>query len=581
MEEIKILICGNYEKEKIKVYIENMNIDLNLDLIIKDLSKDTNNQNIEYYISLINNIEYFNVFILNFDKKEDIFDFFKSFNSEEYGITNECYPFFLINENILAKPEAKEFIVDLNKSKENEYKIKLGNILFYNEVESNDFQYIILNIYNCYRQDSKKLKDDNDSKETINILLIGVKNAGKSYLINKLLGETRALSMENHYTTKLTEYRHRKFPLVFYDIAGFNENEDDEINNLNSKIEEFNKIYKNLKKKIHVILYVIDCNSVRILQNKEKELIQNIFQINIPLFIIGQKAKITNKTNFIRKLKVELASFPQDYKEKIDNITNNKIFCLDNSKESYTDLLEQIYLEFYKYKEINDDIINSYSNLDDEELINNSISENFIRPNDEDKNDVLYIYSNYVKKSIFFNSFIESLKDVYDNVTQIKQRYLSQYYFIKSLDPNVLNNEIEGELQKIFSKEDLEKIYKIIREQQNDLNNRGQDIYQLKYYYGVGGLLSGITIPLAIFLTPFCWFALPVIGAIDVALLNKRDNKTKSIINQNIEHFYNKFEWKYILINLKLIKEKAENYNNAIKEFNNFVGDFKKNDFFD
>ena len=199
MEEIKILICGNYKKEEINKTIRKLNSDLLLDIIIKDCSNNTHNQNIEYYISLINNIEYFNAFILNFSKKNDIFEFFKSFNSEEYGITNECYPFFLINKNTLSKLETNKFINDLNQSKENEYKFKLGNILFYNElegIEKKDFQSIILNIYNCYRQDSKKYIEENNSKETINILLIGLKNAGKSYLINKLLGETRALSME-------------------------------------------------------------------------------------------------------------------------------------------------------------------------------------------------------------------------------------------------------------------------------------------------------------------------------------------------------------------------------------------------
>ena len=110
-------------------------------------------------------------------------------------------------------------------------------------------------------------------------------------MVNRLLWETRALSMENHYTSKLNAYKHSKYPIFFYDISGFNQNEDDEINNLNSKIEEFKKDYKNIKNKIHLIFYVIDCNSSRILQNKEKQIIENIFEINIPIFIIGQKAK--------------------------------------------------------------------------------------------------------------------------------------------------------------------------------------------------------------------------------------------------------------------------------------------------
>ena len=89
MEEIKILICGNYKKEEINKTIRKLNSDLLLDIIIKDCSKNTHNQNIEYYISLINNIEYFNVFILNFSKKNDIFEFFKLVKRKKILITRK------------------------------------------------------------------------------------------------------------------------------------------------------------------------------------------------------------------------------------------------------------------------------------------------------------------------------------------------------------------------------------------------------------------------------------------------------------------------------------------------------------
>ena len=50
--------------------------------------------------------------------------------------------------------------------------------------------------------------------------------------------------MENNYTTKLNSYKHKKYPLVFYDISGFHENEDEQINNLNSKLMS---LIKNMK----------------------------------------------------------------------------------------------------------------------------------------------------------------------------------------------------------------------------------------------------------------------------------------------------------------------------------------------
>ena len=95
-----------------------------INILIKNCSNSTNIENIEYYFSLINNIQYFNAFILNY-KKKDIFLFFKSFVSEEWGITNKLYAFFIICEEILPKKEIKNFINDLGVQKKDEYKKKL------------------------------------------------------------------------------------------------------------------------------------------------------------------------------------------------------------------------------------------------------------------------------------------------------------------------------------------------------------------------------------------------------------------------------------------------------------------------
>ena len=577
-EEVKFFVCGNDSKDEIINCIENLQSNLNLNIVLKDCSKSSNSENIEFYFSLINNIEYFNAFILNFKKKEDIFDFFKSFNSEESGITKECYPFFVICDKILSKLETKKFISDLNKSKDDDYSIKLGNILFYKEIKESEFKLNIINIYNCYLQESKKLRIEDDSKETINILVIGVKNAGKTSLINKLLWETRALSMENHYTTKLNAYQHRKYPIIFYDIAGFNENEDNEFRNLNSKIEEFNKDYKNIKNKIHCIFYVIDCNNARIFQNKEKELIQQIFEINIPIFIVGQKAKEANIHNFIRRTKFEIGTLPVKYREKKD-ILKNRIFCLDSSKESLLSLLKSVNEEFLLSKKLNEKIIKEYLDINEEELINSSCSEEFnIYRFDEEKKSVIKIYD-CIKDSIFFNNFIETIKEVNRNVLRIKDKYLDQSYYFKNLEIQSLSNEIESEFLKIFSQEDLEKINKLLKDQQKELIDKGKKIPELKYYYGGSTIFAAASASAAIFLYPICWIAFPILGIVDTILLNKRDNQTKGIINENIDYFYRKFERKYILINLNIINKKAEIYNEVIEEFNKYIKDCEEKDF--
>ena len=59
------------------------------------------------------------------------------------------------------------------------------------------------------------------------------------------------------------------------------------------------------------------------------------------------------------------------------------------------------------------------------------------------------------------------------------------------------------------------------------------------------------------------------------------NDKTKSLINESVDNFYSKFEWKYILINLNIITKKAEIYNQIIDEFNKFIIDFTNNDLID
>lgn len=585
MNNLNILISGNNKKEEIKSEIEKLKLKFNLDLFINDVSELSDIQNIEHYYSLINNIQYFNAFILNYKAKEDIFKFFKSFNSENWGITNECYPFFLICNQILSKKEAKNFIDDLNKSKEDEYKIKFGNILFFNEIqkekEKEEFQIVILNIYNCYFQ--KALTIHENQEDTINILVIGIKNSGKSFLINRLLWETRALSMENHYTTKLNSYKHKKYPIVFYDISGFNENEDDELINVNSKIDEFNKDYNNIKNKIHAILYVIDCNSVRILQKKEKELIQNIFNINIPIFIVGQKAKKSNITNFIRKIKFEISTLSTEYKEKIE-IQNNRIFCLDSSKKSVSTLLQAVYHEFLNSKKINLDIINSFSNLNNKKMKRENSSDKIsISDYDDEEIKFIDIIFSLTKKSIFFNNFIEKIKELYNEVFKIKNKYKKEKFWFRSLNEEKIkkiNMEIEDEIIKIFDKNILKKINSIIDEQQKDLIIMSKNkIGGMTTHFLGSGIEFLCIVGLGIGLSHFCFIGFTLYFILEFGFYKKRDEKTKEIIDQNIKKFLYKMEQKYIFLNLLLIREMAEGYNKSIDEFNKYINEFETEEY--
>ena len=378
--------------------------------------------------------------------------------------------------------------------------------------------------------------------------------------------------MENHFTTKINFCEHKKYHIVFYDTSGFKRYEDE----LDSKISEFNKDYKNIKHKIHVIFYVIDCDSVRILQRREKEIIENIFQINIPLFIVGQKGKITNMKNFIRKTKFELSTFPDEYNENIETL-KKRIYCLDLTKKSVLDLLKSVYQELSLSEQFNKEILQTSSVLEDKDIINKITSENInINQSKEEERVIQKILENS-RRSIFFNDINEKLKEIKTKILKIKDKYINDKYFFKNLDLDKLNQEIENEFKNLF--DDINKFNEIkekIEEHQKEINIEGNNIFlYLKSIYTGTGLLSSGVVASSLFVTPFFSLLIVPIIALHYVLLNNRNDEVITNLKENFEYSYKKFEEKYILMNIYLIRIKAKVYNNAIDEFNEFIKEFE------
>ena len=376
--------------------------------------------------------------------------------------------------------------------------------------------------------------------------------------------------MENHFTTKINCYKHKKYPIVFYDTSGFKRYEDE----LDSKISEFNKDYKNIKHKIHVIFYVIDCNSVRILQRREKEIIENIFKINIPLFIVGQKGKITNMKNFIRKTKFELSTFPDEYNENIETL-KKRIYCLDLTTKSVLDLLESVYQELLVSKQFNEKILKTSSIFKDKDIINKITIENInINQSKEEERVIQKILENS-RRSIFFNDINEKLKEIKTKILKIKDKYINDKYFFKNLDLDKLNQEIENEFENLFAINDLNQIKKMIEEHQKEINIEGNNNLTKIIYTGTTLVTGSSVIASSFLVTPYISVILvPILFAYFYYLKNIND-EVKTNLQEIIENSYKKFEEKYILINISLIRKKAEAYNNAINEFNEFIKEFE------
>ena len=132
------------------------------------------------------------------------------------------------------------------------------------------------------------------------------KRTGKTYFINELLFENRGLSKQNCYTSKITSYEHKLFPIMIYDFPGFSDNEDKGMNDATNFISKLSEVYKNIKNKIHIIFYFLQNDSGRVLQDKEIELIENFIKTNVPIFFITNRIEKNIYKTFIRNVEVRM-----------------------------------------------------------------------------------------------------------------------------------------------------------------------------------------------------------------------------------------------------------------------------------
>lgn len=537
-------------------------LDKDMDINIMNLKNDY----FQKYVDLIDEDgNYFNIIAVNYKTKSEIINFFSDFNKnyDETVISTSAYPFFLIDKDIYRKKDLYKEIIRINNKRPDLYKFNSKDII---EYDIQTISKILLRIFNYYNQ----IQEDQKAERTLNIMVCGKKRTGKTYLINELLFENRGLSKENCYTSKITSYEHKLFPIRFYDFPGFSDNEDRGMVDATNFISKFSEVYNNLKNKIHIIFYLLQSDSVRVLQDKEIELIENFIKTNIPIFFITNRLQKNVYKTFIRNVEERMKLIKSKYnlKELL-----SRIFILDSTNQSIKKLLNAVISELNISKVANEIIIKEFSQkdiLNDEYIGSKDKNEKFISqfeimnyPDDEERKEIRHNrLLEQMKKSIFFNDYSKTFKNVEKKIYEIIEKiqnetntHLKPLLTVKK-DLLQLYNELKIEFREFLSEEKIKKNFpELIEEDEYDLDENS-----------IGIIINGIVS--LFFILAFGATGTATLGfGIPIYLITEslKKKKIENLLKENAKNMFNKF--KDVSIEDYSIKTTAEGYNLVINKF--------------
>ena len=309
-------------------------------------------------------------------------------------------------------------------------------------------------------------------------MVCGKKRTGKTYFINELLFENRGLSKQNCYTSKITSYEHKLFPIMFYDFPGFSDNEDRGMSDATNFIAKLSEVYKNIKDKIHIIFYFLQNDSGRVLQDKEIELIENFIKSNVPIFFITNRIEKNNYKTFIRNVEIRMKLIKGKFNLKE---LMSRLFILDSTNKSIKKLLDAVIDELSISKAANEIIIKELSqneNLNDSRHGFNDKKENFISqfeiigyPDDEERQELKRgKLIEQMKKSIFFNDYSKTFRNVERKINEIIDKIQNETntHLIPLLtakkDLLKLFSELKTEFREFMPEEKIKKNFPALSE---------------------------------------------------------------------------------------------------------------------
>ena len=281
--------------------------------------------NIDNIINLMKedykNKYFYHVLLIFIDHLENQIDIIKNIQNKGSLI---YFPFiFFISSNKKEKSDIIELI------KQNELEIDFRSLLFL----KNPFEPIeLLNILwqkCCYYNqlgnsitfpDFKKF-EVNISKyfHSFNYFVIGKAGVGKSTFINILCGGLVALERGGaNVTVGIKRYKCLNAPIYLYDTEGFSSGK--ELSDIKKKIFDTLKELNKTKQTIHGIIYLFNGQSKRTFDDKEEELINELFSKGIDIYFLlnfMSKNKNTSRTKNI---------FIEENQFRFNNPEYNKLF---------------------------------------------------------------------------------------------------------------------------------------------------------------------------------------------------------------------------------------------------------------
>jgi len=324
--ELNILVCGNYVEGIIAKDLKGI-----CEVVRKNYKKSGTHNFIPEWKYLFfekdkdigeNTASFIKNSIQRYNKFKNLIIFYSGFSDYSYENLLEYYDEKVLpnyHPGILIIAEQNESIIlppNLNK-------LNKGLIKISKEDDLLDIQIKIIQFATYYNQLGddigfpKKLNDRNLLEKdnylmtkylfTINILLCGRPGAGKSTLINRILGKERSYAKKGGDTTtsKIIKYIHEKYPLVLYDSPGLDTEED--IKRVQNLIEQKNKALNEEKNRIHCVFYVLNQNFERGFLTGEYNFIEELIEQKMDIFIVTTHAESKDNSNeYIEATKLQI-----------------------------------------------------------------------------------------------------------------------------------------------------------------------------------------------------------------------------------------------------------------------------------